>query len=186
MSENQNKTLDHEYDGIKECDNQLPRWWLWIFYVTVIHSFGYMVYYHMGGGISQVERFERELKAERAVKVAEMADKPIQTADVEAATKDSKSMISAKGLFAEKCSSCHAADGGGGIGPNLTDAYWIHGSRPEQVAKVISDGVVEKGMISWKTLLNRDQIISLAAYVGSIRNSTPANPKAPQGEKVGD
>jgi cytochrome c oxidase cbb3-type subunit 3 len=87
-------------------------------------------------------------------------------------------------VFTTNCASCHGPDGGGVIGPNLADHFWIHGGQPADVYKTVVNGVLEKGMPNWGKLLTPEQVQSVVAYVVSIQGSTPANPKAPQGTEV--
>lgn len=183
MKPEENKILDHNYDGIQECDNVLPRWWLNIFYVCIIFSFVYMYHYHFGAGVSQNEIFDAQLAAENALKSAATPLPGFETVPFAAIAKDPTRLSSGKALFQSKCVSCHAPGGAGAVGPNLTDEYWIHGGKDYQIAKTISEGVPDKGMIPWSAVLSREDIISVAAYVVSIKGTKPANPKAPQGVK---
>jgi cytochrome c oxidase cbb3-type subunit 3 len=82
------------------------------------------------------------------------------------------------------CVACHAPDGGGAVGPNFCDDYWIHGGKKEDLVRIINEGVLAKGMISWKTILNKEQIDDVADFILSLQGTTPANPKEPQGSKV--
>ncbi|MBK9293264.1 MAG: c-type cytochrome [Oligoflexia bacterium] len=178
------KELDHEYDGIRESDNDLPNWWLNIFYVSIVFSIGYMIYYHWGGnGPGQMDNYNKVM--------AQVAENSTQTPQSYSFTEDelaeaqkSETQVSeGKKIYDIRCIACHGAGGAGGIGPNLVDSYWLHGGKPTQIANIISEGVLDKGMVAWKALLSKKEIIAVTTYVRSIYGTNPANPKAPQGNK---
>jgi cytochrome c oxidase cbb3-type subunit 3 len=174
--------LDHNYDGIEELDNPLPKWWLLTFYGAIAFSFVYVGYYWVGTGPSQREIMNADLKAIEIQQLANAANEKLDPEILTAALSDSAALAVGKTVFGEKCAACHMADGGGSIGPNLADNYFIHGNQPEQVLNVIREGVGDKGMPPWKALLNQDQVVGVTAYVLSLVGTKPANPKAPQGE----
>ena len=171
--------LDHEYDGIQELDNNLPRWWVWLFYITIIFSAVYLVYFHVTrtGDLSAAE-YDQEMKAGQEIKFAAMGKFesaiPVLTPSADAAVLDS-----GRQTYAKFCAPCHRVDGGGLVGPNLTDDYWIHGSNYVDTVKVIWDGVPAKGMITWKTVLKPDEIQSVASYIYTWRGANLATPGKP-------
>ncbi len=171
--------LDHNYDGIQELDNNLPRWWVWLFYITIIFSAVYLVYYHVTrtGDLSAAE-YDQEMKAGQEIKSAAMgkfeSSIPALTPSTDAAVLDS-----GRQTYAKFCAPCHRVDGGGLVGPNLTDSYWIHGSNYVDTVKVIWDGVPAKGMITWKTVLKPDEIQSVASYIYTLRGAKLATPGKP-------
>ena len=171
--------LDHNYDGIQELDNNLPRWWVWLFYITIIFSAVYLVYYHVTrtGDLSAAE-YDQEMKAGQEIKSAAMgkfeSSIPALTPSTDAAVLDN-----GRQTYAKFCAPCHRVDGGGLVGPNLTDDYWIHGSNYVDTVKVIWDGVPAKGMITWKTVLKPDEIQSVASYIYTLRGAKLATPGKP-------
>ncbi|WP_020527384.1 cbb3-type cytochrome c oxidase N-terminal domain-containing protein [Flexithrix dorotheae] len=174
---------DHEYDGIRELDNNLPPWWVGMFYVTIVFSFLYVGYYHFFGGTLQEEAYENEMaeaKVEVEAYLAQMSDLVDET-NVETLT-DASAISSGKTIFQEKCIACHGAEGQGGIGPNLTDNYWIHGGGIKDVFKTVKYGVAEKGMIPWEAQLSPAQIQEVSSYILSIVGTNPPNAKEPQGD----
>ncbi|MBI1809401.1 MAG: c-type cytochrome [Gemmatimonadetes bacterium] len=176
--------MDHEYDGIKEYDNPMPRWWLLLFLVTILLV---PVYYFAPGDIGHGAKKEAMYQKEMAAFKAAHPDAGGGTVTPEqmaAIVADKAEVEKGKALFAVNCVSCHRADGGGLIGPNLTDDYWIHGGTPVEIHTTIDQGVLAKGMPNWGKILKPDQINSLTAYVVSLHGSTPANPKAPDGVLV--
>ncbi len=176
--------LDHNYDGIRELDNRLPNWWLQIFYASILFALGYWAYYHFGGpGISPEAEYERQVHELSVAQTAAPKKIDFDENDLLALAKKPEHLNAGKALFATNCVSCHAADGGGGVGPNLTDDFWIHGGKYTQVATVIRDGVPDKGMVSWGLILPDSDIKNLALFVKSLHGTKPANPKAPQGSK---
>jgi len=185
--------MEHDFDGIQELDNELPPWWLWLFYITIFWGLGYLVYYHvLQVGDSSKEQYLKEMalaaEMQRQTPGGGMAGAAVAGQEGEAAEvaalKDEQSLAQGKEIYQKNCTPCHAPDGGGTVGPNLTDEYWIHGARTGDVVNTIVNGVPVKGMISWAPILKPDEILQVASYVISLRGTTPASPKAPEGQKV--
>jgi len=169
--------LDHNYDGIQELDNPLPRWWVQLFYITIIFALGYIYYFHFGPGQSIQETFASDMAKIEAKNASTNTPLTIPTG--------AQWIQKGQPIYAEKCASCHAADGGGLIGPNLTDSSWINGKGTlEDIYKVIDKGVPEKGMLAWGTLMSNDDIAAAANYVLSLKGKPTASPKAPEGKSV--
>lgn len=175
--------LHDEYDGIHELDNALPPWWLWLFVGTLIFGYGYIFYYHtLGYGDLSVAEYEKEMAlAEEEVKAYLASQPQIDETNVVAFTDDGHKQ-NGKAIFDKNCASCHAADGGGGVGPNLTDNQWIHGCGIQNVFKTIKNGVPTKGMIAWKDQLSAIQMQEVASYILTLQGTTAASPKAAEGE----
>jgi len=172
--------LDHEADGIRELDNKLPRWWVWLFYITIIFSAVYLGYYHVFAmGKLSASEYEIERAAGEKVKGAAMAKFESSIGTLAPAT-DQASIGAGRQSFMLMCAPCHRPDGGGLVGPNLCDDYWIHGSNFVDNLKTIWNGVPEKGMITWKTTLNPKQIYEVASFIYTLRGSKPPNPKPPE------
>jgi cytochrome c oxidase cbb3-type subunit III len=179
---NQDRLLDHEYDGIKEYDNPLPRWWLASLWITVIFSVLYLLNVPgLGPGKGRVADYDADMA--RAAELAAKNDPLTAVTDetLLAAATDQAIRALGAATFASTCSSCHLADGGGLIGPNLTDRYWLHGGRPLEIMKTIIEGVPAKGMPGWGKILKPDQLRAVGAYVLTLKGTTPKAPKAPQG-----
>lgn len=176
--------LSHNYDGIRELDHPLPRWWLMIFYATIVFSVFYAGYYMTGIGPSQSEEHSIAMKAIEAKRPPE-APAPVGGEDslVLAAFKDPSRLSSGKNIYLSKCAACHGQNGEGGIGPNLTDAYWIHGQgSPGDVLTMVRKGVPEKGMPGWAELLKPAEQLEVTAFVRSLHGTNPPGAKAAQGE----
>jgi cytochrome c oxidase cbb3-type subunit III len=175
--------LGHNYDGIRELDNRMPPWWLAMFYITIVWSVGYMLYYHVfDKGPLQIAEYEAdmaiaELQREEYLKKA--ADKVNETT-VTALISDAD-LAKGKQLYTVNCVACHGAGGEGGVGPNLTDKYWIHGGGIKNIFKVIKYGVIEKGMISWQTQLKPSEMQQVSSYILTLAGTNPPNAKEPQG-----
>jgi cytochrome c oxidase cbb3-type subunit 3 len=168
--------LDHNYDGIQELDNNLPRWWVWLFYITIIFAAVYLVYYHVAKvGDLQAAEYDKEMKAGNAIKTAAMGNFESSSPSLQP-SKDAVVIENGRQTYAKFCAPCHRADGGGLVGPNLTDDYWIHGSNYCDTVKVIWDGVPAKGMVTWKTVLKPDEIQSVASYIYTLRGTKLATP----------
>ena len=184
----EDRLLDHDYDGIQEYDNPMPRWWLIILWVSVVWSGVYALNIIPGvrSGSGRVQQYEQEMAAARAKfgdPAAAAAGSAVDDSTVRATAADPVQVAAGRQTFTIFCASCHREDAGGNIGPNLTDDYWIHGSRPSQIHGTISRGVLEKGMPAWSAVLEPGQVLSVAAYVTTVRGTHPKQPKASQGVK---
>lgn len=159
----QDRVLGHadECDGIEEYDNRLPTWWLGLFYGCIVIGVGYAINFHFLSGDSQAARYEAEVAAAEQMWPTPTAD------DALAAATSPDSIEKGKEIYAQNCVGCHAADLSGGIGPNLKDAEWIHGGTLEAINKTITDGIPEKGMLTWGPILGPEKVAQVAAYVHS-------------------
>lgn len=176
--------LDHNYDGIKELDNKLPSWWLYSFYATIIFGFGYMAYYHVFDGVTQDMEFQNEM-AEAAIAIEEYKKNAPDLIDADNVTAltDAADIEKGQSLYQVSCMACHAVDGGGGIGPNLTDEHWILGGGIKNIYHTISEGGrAGKGMIAWKSSLSPAEIQQISSYILTLEGTTPATPKDPEGD----
>ncbi|WP_224997663.1 cbb3-type cytochrome c oxidase N-terminal domain-containing protein [Cesiribacter sp. SM1] len=176
---------DHEYDGIRELDNNLPPWWKAMFYATIVFSVVYLAAYHvLDWAPLQDQEYEQEVLAAQLEVEAYLAEKggAIDETNVELLTDEAALAEGAK-TYSSYCGACHGAELQGGVGPNLTDVYWLHGGDVKDVFKTIKKGVPQKGMISWEAQLSPEQIQQLASFIISKEGSNPANAKEPQGEE---
>ena len=174
----------HTFDGIQEYDNPLPTWWLVVFWLCIAASAFYLVYYHLGPGESVEGQYNRNMLVVSDMQMKEILKLgPITNQTINGLKADQSKMLAAQALFQGKCGPCHGNRGEGNIGPNLTDDFWLHGALPTQIYRTIMEGVPAKGMLSWKTQLPVGQILTLAAYVDTLKGTSPPNPKAPQGDR---
>jgi len=177
--------LNHNYDGIKELDNALPPWWVWGFYITIVFAVVYMAKYHMFGGESQAEEFEIEM-AEAKLAIEEYKKTAKNLVDYKTATILTEAADLAKGkeIFIQNCAVCHKVDGGGSIGPNLTDKNWILGGGINNIFKTISEGGRPgKGMEPWsKNGMKSYEIQQVASYIMTLEGTNPEGGKAPEGD----
>ena len=176
--------LDHNYDGIKELDNTLPPWWVYMFYATIVFAVIYLVRYEVFGDTNQAQEYEIAV-AEAKVELAEYkktAKGLVDASTVELLT-EAGDLSAGKAIFTTSCIACHKADGGGGIGPNLTDSNWILGGGIKNVFNTISEGGrAGKGMVPWKTELSPLERAQVASYLLGFEGTTPAEPKAAEGD----
>ena len=176
--------LEHDYDGIKELDNDLPPWWTKLFYACIIFGFIYLAKYHIFGYDNQIQEFETEM-ADAKIALEEYKKTAKDLIDAETVTLLTEASDIAKGkkVFEENCVACHRPDAGGAIGPNLTDNQWILGGGIKNVFHTISEGGRDaKGMVAWKGVLKPSEIQEVASYILSLQGSNPKDPKAPEGE----
>jgi cytochrome c oxidase cbb3-type subunit 3 len=179
-----NKVI-HEVDGIQEYDNKLPNWWLYMLYGTIIFAAGYWFHYQTSGfGELPRAAYQKEMDKEAAIQAERIKAAGAVTPEaLMTLAKDKGTVEQGKQVFATTCVACHRADGGGVVGPNLTDDFWIHGGAPDKVFKTISLGVPDKGMPAWGPQLGPDRVRAVTAYVISLRGTNVPNGKAPQGER---
>lgn len=180
--------MNHNYDGIRELDNHLPPWWTAMFAITIVFGGIYLGIYHVWGmsplqegeydeEVAVAQKQIEEYQAKNAAKIDENSVKLLLT--------DTKEIEKGKEIYTTNCVACHGAAGEGGVGPNLTDEYWLHGDGSiKEVFKLVKNGVPEKGMIAWKATLKPDQIQAVSNYILTLKGTNPPNGKAPQGEKV--
>lgn len=180
--------LDHDYDGIKELDNSLPPWWLYSFYVSIVFAAIYLVRYHvLDTAPLMAEEYEMEVaEAEKAIEeYKKNATDLIDVESVELLT-DASDLEAGKIVYSKNCAVCHLEDGGGLVGPNLTDDHWILGGGIKNVFKTISEGGREgKGMEAWsKKGLRPSEIAQVSSYVISLQGTIPASPKPAEGDII--
>jgi len=178
--------LDHNYDGIKELDNSLPPWWVYMFYATILFGVIYLVRFHVLDGDNQTMEYNKAVAEAKAALKEYKKSAPVDLITPENVTllTDASDLSRGKAVFNLNCASCHLKDGGGQIGPNLTDEYWILGGGIKNVFNTVYNGGRDgKGMIAWNKTLKAADIAKVSSYVLSLQGTTPAQAKAPQGEK---
>ena len=176
--------LDHNYDGIKELDNTLPPWWVYMFYATIIFAAVYLARYHVFDDVTQAEAYEIAVaEAKLEIEAYKKTAKGLVDVNTVELLTEAADINAGKIIFEANCVACHKADGGGGIGPNLTDAYWILGGGIKNVFNTISEGGRDgKGMVSWKNDLKPLEMAQVASYLLTFEGTTPAEPKEAEGE----
>lgn len=176
--------LDHDYDGIKELDNNLPPWWKYGFYLTIVVAVVYLFNYHvLGTGALQGKEYENEM-AQAKIEVDQFMKNSANNVDentVKLLT-EASDIATGKDVYIANCAACHGVGCEGNVGPNLTDQYWIHGCSMQDLFKTIKYGWVEKGMKSWKEDLSPMQIAQVTSYIKTLIGTNPPNAKAPQGD----
>ncbi len=182
MSEdNKDQIRSSSYDGIQEYDNKLPRWWLFTFIITVIFAFIYWSRFYIFESAPNQKKELSQAIEEVQKNLPKTQGEPGEE-NLLALSKNPTVLEHGSSIFKTNCVACHGQKGEGGIGPNLTDKYWIHGGEPEKIEHTVSTGVLEKGMTPWKGILSSKQIHQVVAYVMSLEGTNPPNSKAPQGE----
>lgn len=173
--------LDHNYDGIQELDNNLPPWWKYGFYATIVYACVYLFYFHVAGGPSSHDEYTKEVEDAKATVAAYMAKNAMNVDENSVTLADAAGIAEGKATYAANCAPCHGANGEGTVGPNLTDDYWIHGGSLSDVFKSVKYGWPAKGMKAWQTDLTPVQIKNITSYIKSLHGTNPANAKAPDG-----
>lgn len=184
ITEEQDIDLSHDYDGISELDNKLPPWWILAFGLTILFSVVYLYRYHVSESAPlQLEELAISIKEGEAAKAAYLAKTSGNVDENTVTMLDASGIASGKATFQANCTPCHGSAGeGNAVGPNLTDDYWIHGGKINDIFKTIKYGVTEKGMRSWKDDLSPVQMAQLSSYIKSLKGTNPPNAKAPQGD----
>jgi len=177
--------LDHDFDGIRELDNHLPPWWLGMLYASIVFAVVYILNYHVWHwSPSQSEEYEIAMNEAAETKALAQENSPASSIDENAVPmiEDETQIARGQTIYAGNCAVCHGPDGEGGVGPNLTDEYWLHGGSLSEVYQTIIHGVPEKGMISWESTLKALDIQQVSSYIITLQGTKPANAKATQGE----
>ena len=177
--------LDHDYDGIRELDNHLPPWWKYLFYITIIFGVIYIGVYHVFDAMPlQEQEYNTEMSLAEEAKAANISSDAVGIDESSVEYSDDPSVLAnGEKVYSMNCAPCHRADGGGGIGPNLTDEYWVNGGSVNDIFKAVKYGFPDKGMISWEPLLSSQQMSDVTSFVMSLKGTNPEGAKAPQGER---
>jgi cytochrome c oxidase cbb3-type subunit III len=175
---NERLISDHEYDGIRELDNDLPPWWKWLFYICIVFLIVYLwrLFFTEAPDLRQDMEYAKEMARYESLRPAES-----ESFEIILLT-DEQSLINGKQLFDNNCAVCHLVSGAGIVGPNLTDEYWIHDNSLETMYNLVTEGVIEKGMLPYKELFSPSQRLEVIGYMITLYGSNPPNPKEPQGE----
>lgn len=175
--------LDHNYDGIRELDNSLPPWWKYGFIFTIVTAFAYLFIFHVSGtGKNPTEEYATEMESARIEKEIFDANNKDKVDENNIAMADINGIKAGHEMFEANCAACHLNDGGGSVGPNLTDDYWLHKGSLNDIFKTIKTGYPDKGMQGWSTKFSPKEMSQIASYIKTLRGSKPATPKAPQGD----
>lgn len=184
IEEEKDLVMEHEFDGIRELDNPVPLWFNTLFYSTVIFGICYFFIYQVfGWGLNQDQEYALEMeKAEIAKK--EYLAQSTNLVDESSVVFDASMAAEGKSIFMANCVACHGGNGEGGIGPNLTDKFWIHGGAINDIFRTVKYGVPDKGMVPWEQTLTPGQIAEVSSYIMTLQGTNPANGKAPEGVEV--
>ena len=175
--------LGHDYDGIRELDNKLPPWWLYGFYLCILFAFVYLWRFHVTHtGPSSKEEYQIAMAKADKEKEAYLKKSASNVDENTVVMLDAAGIAAGQAAYITNCAACHGKLGEGTVGPNLTDDYWLHGGKINDVFKTIKYGVPEKGMRAWQEDLSPVKIAQVASFIKSIHGSNPPNAKEKQGE----
>ncbi len=181
-------TTGHIYDGVEELNNPMPRWWMWLFYITIVFAIGYLVLYPGFGSFPGIKgwrstgQYEEEMKAADA-EVGPMFDK-YKATDLKVLAADSKANAMGERLFLTYCAQCHGSDARGNKGyPNLTDKDWLHGGEPEAIRTTLLNGRHGQMPPMGAAVGGAKDVENVAHYVLSLSNSTHDPIKASFGKE---
>lgn len=176
----------NEFDGIVENNYPMPAWWVWSFIFTVIFGFLYFIHMFSGAGEDSFREHAR-LEKEHFHRYPKPASVDLNESELKAILDSPDSLAKGKDAYHRVCQSCHQDQMQGLVGPNLTDRFWIHGKgTAKDIYKVISEGVLDKGMPAWGSILSKEEIGGLVGFILSLKNTNPSGAKAPQGDEVSD
>ncbi|WP_214070107.1 cbb3-type cytochrome c oxidase N-terminal domain-containing protein [Mucilaginibacter sp. dw_454] len=188
LAEEKELLIAHDYDGIQELDNPIPAWFMYLFYITIIFAVGYLLNYHVfHTGQLQYEEYKTEMVQADAAKKLYLSKAANQVDEnTVKLVKDPAVLAAGQAVFKQNCVACHGDHAQGMVGPNLTDDFWLHGHKVNDLFKTVKYGVLAKGMPTWEKVLSPGQISAVVNYVKSLHGTNPANPKAPQGTEEKD
>jgi len=187
MSDSSQDNAVHSYDGIQEYDNPLPGWWKWLFVATAVFSLFYVMYFHTGAAQkrSVYTAYEEAFSDNLRQQFSELGELQPDNATLIKYSTDARWLKVGQSVFKQHCVSCHGAEGGGVVGPNLCDVYWKNVKVIDDIAKILENGAGNGSMPAWKTRLHPNELVLVACYVASLRDTSPANAKGPEGNEVG-
>lgn len=187
MEKEKDILLDHNYDGIRELDNHLPPWWTGLFYGTIVFALVYLVFYHVSDTLPlSTQEYEQEVALAKEQARVFQASNPVAKIDetnVDVTT-DVAALAEGKEVYLNNCASCHRRDAGGDIGPNLTDAYWLHGGDIKSIFKTVRLGITGTNMIAWEGFISPEKMKNVSSYILTLQGTNPENAKKPQGEML--
>lgn len=184
IEEEKDLVIDHEYDGIQELNNPVPLWFNTLFYGTIVFGLCYFFIYQISGwGLNQDQEYIAEVEKAEVARQEFLANSSSQV-DESSVVLDPAMASAGKSIYMANCLACHGANGEGGIGPNLTDRFWLHGGEIKDIFRTVKYGVPDKGMVPWEQTLTPGQIAEVSNYIVSLRDTKPANAKEAQGSEV--
>lgn len=181
MTSPQDELLEHEFDGIREYNNPPPNWIMYILYTSIVFAVGYWVFFHVFSlGSLPVKQYDQAVAAAAEVQLAKMATQEVSDQSLLLMSQVPARVDEGRQIFQQFCVACHLQDGSGNVGPNLTDAYWMHGGKPMQILSTVTYGVPDKGMVAWRDQLGPARVQKVVAFVLTLKGRNLAG-KAPQG-----
>ena len=177
--------LDHEYDGIREFDNPTPMWWYLVFLGTALFSVSYFVFFHLGdAGRTLAEAHEMAVADNLRLRFAEIGELKVDEPTVMAYLDKPDWLAVGASVYRTHCRSCHADNGSGLVGPNLTDDSYKNVNQLIDVARVIENGAAAGSMPAWRNRLHPNEVVLVAAYVAGLRGQNLPGPRGAEGKPI--
>lgn len=174
-----------ERGGIEYLDHAPPSWWKGLFAATIVFSVLYLQYYHLGApGRSAVEQYDQALAENMRLQFAEIGELKPDEATLVRMMNDSRWVRVGESVYRTHCVSCHGIDGGGVVGPNLTDEHYKNARTIGDILRVVQNGAAAGAMPPWRDKLHLNEQILVSSFVASLRGTTPTNPRGPEGNVI--
>lgn len=181
----QEKVLDHCYDGIQEYDNPTPGWWWMLFWGTFFFSVVYFGFFQFSPvAWTNAQSYDAAVAQNLRLQFGEIGDLRADEPTIVRFMHEPEWLLVGQTVFKSRCVSCHGADASGVVGPNLTDDSWKNVRKLKDIADVITNGAANGAMPSWKNQLHPNEIVLTAAYIASLRGKNLPGPRGPEGEII--
>jgi cytochrome c oxidase cbb3-type subunit 3 len=177
----------HSFDGIQEYDKKMPNWWLFTLYGSIVFAIAYWAW-HQTYAMSPPDGLALEEQMQENARIAARSSSEVTDKVLWDMSRDAAIVAAGKATYLTTCAACHLPDLTGQLGPNLKDHVWVHGAEPLTMVKIINEGVAAKGMPGWGSILGKQKIGEVAAFILSFHKEgepvtiapwVPGQPAAP-------
>jgi cytochrome c oxidase cbb3-type subunit III len=176
---------EFEYDGIREYENPCPGWWNWLFFGTFVFSVLYFIFFQFSPASWTIwQAYDGAVADNLRLQFAEIGELQPDQPTLLKYMHNEEWLKVGRIVFTTNCQSCHAADGQGQVGPNLTDDQWKNVKVLTDIPKVVAEGANNGAMPAWKTRLHPNEVVLVSAYVASLRGKNLTGPRGPEGDSI--